>query len=226
MRTINICLLLSLVFAFQVQAQEDMEGSYSSAFTPLHSNRSSEENPSAAVERDPASDLQDPEDFSPPLVDLPVPGQQPPAAPSRGRARKAASESSAPAPKLDLDDELDKLGSSSAPSDMSASGETGTSAKDRKAMVLQTISRNYPELKRCYNEGLKTNANMKGKVVMGWAMDPQGRVLDVQVQTSQLNNKSVEKCMVERLSSWRFPRQAKMQGAKDRMTYTFQFIPE
>jgi len=225
MRTIKICLLLSLAFAFHAQAQEDLEGSYSSAFTPLHSNRSSEEGPSAAVERDPASDLQDPEDFSPPLVDLPVPGQ-PQAAPPRGRARKAASENPAPAPKLDLDDELDKLGTSSAAPDMSASGETGTSAKDRKAMVLQTISRNYPELKRCYNEGLKTNANMKGKVVMGWAMDAQGRVLDVQIQTSQLNNKSVEKCMVDRLSSWRFPRQAKMQGAKDRMTYTFQFIPE
>jgi hypothetical protein len=103
---------------------------------------------------------------------------------------------------------------------------SGVSAKDRKAMIMQTISNNYDELKSCYHEGLRHKSDMKGKVVMGWSMDPQGRVSGAEVQTSQLNNKQVEKCMVERLSNWRFPRQAKLQGSKDRMTYTFQFVPE
>lgn len=103
---------------------------------------------------------------------------------------------------------------------------SGVSAKDRKAMIMQTISNNYDDLKSCYHDGLRHKSDMKGKVVMGWSMDPQGRVSGAEVQTSQLNNKQVEKCMVERLSNWRFPRQAKLQGSKDRMTYTFQFVPE
>ncbi len=102
----------------------------------------------------------------------------------------------------------------------------GVSAKDRKAMILQTISNNYDELKSCYHEGLRYKSGMKGKVVMGWSMDLQGRVSRAEVHASQLNDKQVEKCMVERLSNWRFPRQAKLQGSKDRMTYTFQFLPE
>lgn len=120
-------------------------------------------------------------------------------------------------------EEIKKLDSHSA----SSGGSTApVSAKERKELVMRTISQNYRDLKDCYHDGLKKSSEMKGKVVMGWEMDTQGRVSGVEVQTSQLNNKQVEKCMADRLSGWRFPRQAKLQGSKDRMTYTFQFIPE
>jgi len=103
---------------------------------------------------------------------------------------------------------------------------SAVSAKDRKALVMQTISRYYPELKACYQEGLRRNSSMKGKVVVGWSMDKNGQVVGAEMQSSQLKNEGVEKCMLGRMSNWRFPPQAKLQGSSDRMTYTFQFVPE
>lgn len=99
------------------------------------------------------------------------------------------------------------------------------SAKDRKNMVLQTISKNYPTLKSCYQQGLKHKSDMRGKVVMTWDLDPRGKVTSAGIEDSQLNNKNVEECLVKRFSEWHFPSQAKIAGSKDRMTYTFHFVP-
>lgn len=103
---------------------------------------------------------------------------------------------------------------------------TYASAKDRKNMVLSTISANYPELKGCYHQGLKKNSEMKGKVVMTWDLDAEGKVFAADVENSQLKNKSVEECLVKKFSEWQFPKHAKIQGSNSRMTYTFHFVPE
>jgi hypothetical protein len=100
------------------------------------------------------------------------------------------------------------------------------SAKDRKDMVIRTITKNFPELKYCYKQGLKGNAKMEGKVVMGWDLDPQGKVKAAVVDNSQLKNKSVEECMLKKFSEWTFPAQAKIQNSQGRMSYTFHFTPE
>jgi hypothetical protein len=137
---------------------------------------------------------------------------------TRSRGRAPASVDEVPLPEtLDLKSEIESA---------SRTEVVPVSSKERKAMVLQTIADNYSELNTCYRDGLKKSSEMKGKVVLGWNMDTQGRVSGVEVLTSQLNNKQVEKCMADRLSEWRFPRQAKRQGNKDRMTYAFQFVSE
>ncbi|MFS4460489.1 AgmX/PglI C-terminal domain-containing protein [Bdellovibrio sp. HCB2-146] len=99
------------------------------------------------------------------------------------------------------------------------------SAKDRKNMVMQTISKNFSGLKSCYTQGLKQNADMKGKVVMTWDLDARGKVTRAGIEDSQLKNKNVEECMVKQFSEWHFPSQAKIAGSKDKMTYTFHFVP-
>ena len=148
------------------------------------------------------------------------------------------SDTAPPSPELiDLNNEINKLDSKAAKKDggesqgsfssgASASGPS-VSARDRKQLIMKTIADNYPELKSCYRQGLKKEAHLKeGKVVMGWNIDAQGKVAGVEIQSSQLENKEVEKCMTEQLSTWQFPRQAKLSGSKDRMTYTFQFFSE
>ncbi|MNK83415.1 hypothetical protein D3C87_1032280 [compost metagenome] len=107
-----------------------------------------------------------------------------------------------------------------------AAVQTYASAKDRKNMVLTTISSNYPELKGCYHQGLKKDSEMKGKVVMTWDLDAEGKVFAADVENSQLKNKSVEECLVKKFSQWQFPKHAKIQGSTSRMTYTFHFVPE
>jgi hypothetical protein len=107
-----------------------------------------------------------------------------------------------------------------------ASVPTYATAKDRKNMVLSTISANYPELKSCYHQGLKKDSEMKGKVVMTWDLDAEGKVFAADVENSQLKNKGVEECLVKKFSEWHFPKHAKIQGSNSRMTYTFHFVPE
>lgn len=196
---------------------EEPEGGYSSAFTSLSSRRSDEEKVKESNEKWQQS--QEKGEVVDEVVDLED-------LPSREPSTATADPSLSQSP--DLGKEIESLSattSSSSSSDF-ADSQSPVSGKQRRDLILRTISENYSDLKSCYREGLRKNSQMKGKVVMGWAMDPQGRVLAAEVQTSQLKNKQVEKCMVDRLSGWRFPRQAKAQGTKDRMTYTFQFVPE
>ena len=103
---------------------------------------------------------------------------------------------------------------------------TYASAKDRKNMVLSTISANYSGLKGCYHQGLKKDSDMKGKVVMTWDLDAEGKVFAADVENSQLKNKTVEECLVKTFSEWQFPKHAKIQGSTSRMTYTFHFVPD
>lgn len=229
--------------------EEQPQGAYSSAFSSFRSKKSSEaaEQESADAWRkgqekrdsfdiDNMSFAETPsrdEHFAMPARQYEQPAPAKSARNSRKLSRSPASED-VPLPQgsdlgKELDAALDSKPSSSSKSssgsqDISAGG--GISAKERKSLIMRTIADNYRDLKTCYNDGLKKNSEMKGKVTMGWAMDAQGRVLGAEVQTSQLGNKQVEKCMVDRLSGWRFPSQAKLSGAKDRMTYTFQFVPE
>ncbi|HEY8271838.1 MAG TPA: AgmX/PglI C-terminal domain-containing protein [Pseudobdellovibrionaceae bacterium] len=192
---------------------EPVKGVYENAFTSYQSKKTAEEENTATDEWRKGLDKQDNFDLENLTFSEPKTAPHP-----RGQARRPTvasatdvAEDKIPMPGLDNNQE------SSAPP---------VSAKDRKAAVMKTISDNYEELKVCYQEGLKKNSEMKGKVVLGWSMDTQGRVSGVEVLTSQLNNKQVEKCMAEHLANWHFPRQAKLRSSKDRMTYAFQFVSE
>lgn len=133
-----------------------------------------------------------------------------------------------PVPDLELV-ELESAATSSSHADEDRAPSSiptqAASAKDRKNMVLSTISKNFSGLQTCYKQGLQKNADMKGKVVMTWDIDPRGNVTSAGIEDSQLKNKHVEECMVKRFSEWNFPSQAKIAGSKDKMTYTFHFVP-
>lgn len=215
-----------------VVEEEAPKGAYESAFSSYRTKKSSEDE---AVDQADAWRLgqEKPDNFDVENLSYTAPAavkkQASRAAQTRVKSQSRAPASAAvdeiPMPEgVELNAEIERT--MAAPSSSAEVVPSSVSAKDRKAMIMKTIANNYGELKSCYHEGLRKSSGMKGKVVMGWSMDPQGRVSGAEVQTSQLNNKQVEKCMVDRLSNWRFPSQAKLQGSKDRMTYTFQFVPE
>jgi len=229
------------------QPQEEDGTAYERAFSSYHSKKTSDEDKDPSEEWQKSQAKPDSFDIDNMTFSEPAAAPQPqrevrssrraPAAAGSASYRAPAEENSKktslndneiPPPEgVDLNKELNALDHHDSSSASEAdSGGGNLNAKDRKALVMRTISENYADLKGCYNDGLKKSSHMKGKVVMAWAMDVQGRVSGAEVETSQLNNKQVEQCMVDRLSSWRFPRQAKVAGSKDRMSYTFQFIPE
>lgn len=223
-----------------VPDEEEVKGAYESAFSSLRSKPSKDEeevDPSEAWRRSQEKsdgfniDNLSTAEGAPELerVAMPEPKVQPKRQALRREPASAPVKSSAgsveevPMPEgaVDFNAEINR----SSQQESSDSGPS-LSAKERRALILRTIADNYRDLKACYHEGLRKKSDMKGKVVLGWSMDNLGRVSGVEVQSSQLKNQQVEKCMTERLAGWRFPRQAKIAGSKDRMTHTFHFVPE
>jgi hypothetical protein len=100
------------------------------------------------------------------------------------------------------------------------------SAKERKELIMKTISQNFDQMKDCYKKGRAKNPEMQGKVTFSWNIDPQGKATAVEMVSSQLKDKDVEKCLSAQLGTWKFPRETKMRSAKDRMNYSFDFVPE
>ena len=86
-------------------------------------------------------------------------------------------------------------------SDFSSSGKGNI---DRSA-ILRVVRRNRHELQFCYERELIRRPDLQGKVLASWQIDPQGRVLNEKVVSSSFSKGTLEKCVLLRLKSWRFP---------------------
>ncbi|HUS29836.1 MAG TPA: protein kinase [Kofleriaceae bacterium] len=73
-----------------------------------------------------------------------------------------------------------------------------------KATVTSVISQHRPEVLKCFSEGKKKNAQMKGTLGLQLQVEPSGKVFRVQVQ-STLNAPLVAACVVKAANGWKFP---------------------
>jgi hypothetical protein len=73
-----------------------------------------------------------------------------------------------------------------------------------KATVTSVISQHRPEVLKCFAEGKKKNAQMKGTLGLQLQVEPSGKVFRVQVQ-STLNAPLVAACVVKAANAWKFP---------------------
>jgi len=74
-----------------------------------------------------------------------------------------------------------------------------------KATVSSVISTHRPEVLKCFAEGKKKNASMKGTISLQLQVEPSGKVHRVQVQ-STLNAPLVAACVVRAANTWAFPK--------------------
>lgn len=98
----------------------------------------------------------------------------------------------------------------------SVSGEV-----DQKAVGL-AISRRNRGFVQCYERGLKLRAGLKGKIVLEWSIDMNGRVDDVRVISDSIRSSEVLDCIVELLKRTRFP---KASGGSVTVKFPFVFQP-
>ena len=68
--------------------------------------------------------------------------------------------------------------------------------------VQEVIFRHNKSIQYCYERQLKRNPNLKGKVTVRFTIASSGRVTGVEILTSTLKNKSVERCIVNRIRRW------------------------
>lgn len=90
-----------------------------------------------------------------------------------------------------------------------------------KEAVRRVIRANIAQVRACYEEELNKDLSLYGKVVVSWEILAKGRVGRAFVKSSTLKNSNVEKCIVRRLKTWRFPIPPK--GATARIAYPFVF---
>jgi serine/threonine protein kinase len=73
-----------------------------------------------------------------------------------------------------------------------------------RATVSSVISTHRPEVLKCFADGKKKNAAMKGTINLHLAVEPSGKVHRVQVQ-STLNAPLVAACVAKAANNWTFP---------------------
>lgn len=73
------------------------------------------------------------------------------------------------------------------------------------AVIKEVIMARMAGVKYCYNQELKKDPGLAGKVVMKFLILPKGSVTKVEVKESTLKNKEVEGCMVKEIEGWQFP---------------------
>lgn len=71
--------------------------------------------------------------------------------------------------------------------------------------IAAVINRNLGQVRFCYEQGLQGDAALNGRVSVAFTIGGSGLVKSAKVDSSSLNSKTVEDCIVMRLKTWKFP---------------------
>lgn len=71
--------------------------------------------------------------------------------------------------------------------------------------IAAVINRNLGQVRFCYEQGLQGDPNLNGRVAVAFTIGANGAVKTAAVDSSSLNSKMIEDCIVLRLKSWKFP---------------------
>lgn len=88
-------------------------------------------------------------------------------------------------------------------------------------VIKRVINENKNQIRYCYEFELQRTPDLEGRVLMSWIIDGNGYVSKAEVRESTLNNANVERCLSERIRTWRFP--APAGGGIVEVNYPFVF---
>lgn len=74
-----------------------------------------------------------------------------------------------------------------------------------RSAVQRTISRARARFRRCFEQQLRINPKLQGKVLVKFVIGKDGTVSSASVASTSLNSKPVESCLVEHVRRLRFP---------------------
>lgn len=73
-------------------------------------------------------------------------------------------------------------------------------------IIASIIKRYLPQIQNCYEQQLVVNPSLKGKVTVAFTIGPDGSVKNPTVTESSLRNQPTEKCMLDKIQNWKFPK--------------------
>ena len=89
-------------------------------------------------------------------------------------------------------------------------------------IIRRVVHNHLSEIAYCYlKEANRTPSTTGGKIWVRWTITPQGFVAQVAVKQNTLGNAALEKCIIEKVQTWRFPEPK--GGQPVLVTYPFVF---
>ena len=90
-----------------------------------------------------------------------------------------------------------------------------------KRIIQKVVNQHKSEIKGCYEKELVKKKGLQGKITLKWTIDATGGVPNAFVTETTMNNSSVENCLVNSITHWRFP--APKGGGIVIVSYPFVF---
>lgn len=87
-----------------------------------------------------------------------------------------------------------------------AENNNKTTNSDRQEETRKVFKHSMPKVKSCYENGLKLNPKLAGKVVTQFKIDALGKVRETSIVSSTLHDPAVEGCILKQLSQQQFPK--------------------
>ncbi len=84
--------------------------------------------------------------------------------------------------------------------------------------IAAVIRRRIGAIKGCYDLALKTNPDIRGKVVVKFSIGETGAVVEISTEENTSGDDGVARCIVSRVRNFRFP---KPKGGKVTVSYPF-----
>jgi len=104
------------------------------------------------------------------------------------------------------DVEVSGAGSGSGTESGGASGgAVAGSAGRSNASLLAVVRRYAPGIQFCYDNELKRDPGLRGKIVAALTVAPSGRVTDVRIVTDSVGSSRLSGCVLAQIREWRFP---------------------
>jgi TonB family protein len=87
------------------------------------------------------------------------------------------------------------------------SGEAGSSRNDYRSneSLLAVVRRYAPGIQFCYDNELKRNPGLRGKLVVSITVLANGAVSEAEIVDDRLGSPSVTQCVLAQIKGWRFP---------------------
>lgn len=100
-------------------------------------------------------------------------------------------------------------------------GPVETTGSLSKEAIRRVIQRHLNEVRFCYEEGLRAQPDLSGRVAVRFMVSPAGVVQHAQVADSELRRPTTEVCIVSAVRRWTFP--APEGGGYVTVSYPFLF---
>lgn len=73
-----------------------------------------------------------------------------------------------------------------------------------KEKVARAVKENRYDMRRCYQEGMEIDPNLKGEMGVQFTVSQSGKVLAAVERHTEIGSKDVKKCILDEVKTWEF----------------------